>query len=119
MAPLERRAQVVVLLFETSQRVGLPRTEQFLVRLFCECKEVVTMALPNRFDASAFHEAFPGILPHRLEQFVAKASVALLDRHKALVDERGQEIEHLAILNVVAGADMFRRVERPPSGEHR
>ena len=64
------------------------------------------MALANRFGASAFHEASPGILPHGLKQFVAKACVARLDRREALVDERGQEIERLAILNVVAGAQI-------------
>ena len=119
MAPLERQAQIVVLLFETSQPVGLLRTEQLLVRLLRQRNEVVPMALPNRFGASALHEAFPRILPHGLEQSVAKASVALLDRDEALVDERGQEIEHLAILDVVAGADALRRVERPSSGKYR
>ena len=119
VAPLERRAQIAVLLFETSQPVGLLRTEQFPVRLLDQCKEVVSMTLPNRLGASAFYEALPGILPDGLEQSVAKARVALLDSDQALIDERGQEIEHLAIFDLVAGADPLRRLERPPTGKYR
>src|SRR5262245_56486878 len=77
------------------------------------------MAIADRLGASAFKEALPRILPNRLEQPVATACVALLHGHEALVDERGQVIEHSAVLDVAADADALRRVERPSSGKYR
>ena len=69
-----------MLLFQTPQPRGLLGTHQIRLRLLRERHEVILMPSPNRLAALALPQHLSRILPHRLQQPIARAFGLELDQ---------------------------------------
>ena len=76
----------------------------------------VALLAPAR---SPFLEPLEPVLPHGLEQPIARHAVAGLHGDERLVHERGDAVEDVLRLERLARADRLRRVEREAAEEHR
>ena len=74
------------------------------------------MARQVRFPR--LREPVPGVLLDRAEHPVARCAVALGEQQRFL-GQRGEQLEHLLLLDPVAGADPLGRFQARPAGEHR
>ncbi len=65
------------------------------------------------------HEPFARILADGLEETVpARAGTLAVSHHQRLIDQPRQQIEHVALVDAVAAADLLGGLERPAGGEH-
>ncbi len=66
-------------------------------------------------------EAFGGVVANRLKQPVAGRTVDYIGLDQALADQRGHQVEHLPVGDVIAGGDRFarHRVQAPAKTDSR
>lgn len=77
----------------------------------------VSVPYPLRFAADV--QALFRVLPHRLEEAVARRLVPLFHPHQRLLDQLCEQSQDVCPRDVVARADGFRRGEIAASGEDR
>ena len=81
--------------------------------------EVLGVTLAERLGLAGSVEPALGVLADALEQVVAGGGVgALSDGDHRLVDEGGEQVEHVEFVEVVAGAAAFGSFEWEVVGEH-
>ncbi len=115
----QRRAQVVVLGLEPIEPRLLGAARQLWLRLVRKRKEVREVALVAGRAVGQRVQPLRRVLLNRLEQPVARRAVALVDDDEALVDERRDELDHVARIDRFAGTDPLRGFERKAPDERR
>jgi hypothetical protein len=118
-APPQRGAQVVVL------GVGPPHESHAAAHVELDLgplgQRQVPVAVPiaHRLDLAGLGQPLPAILPHRLEQPVARLVAARLGLHQRLGDQLEEQLEHVVRDHLAAGGDGLGGLEREAAGEDR
>ena len=76
------------------------------------------MSLGYRLAFVTSHQEFPGILPDRLEEVVARLVAFLSHSDQRLVHQRQQAGEHICSVQIVAAADLLRCLQTEAADEH-
>ena len=103
------------------QPLSLLRTLQFLLRFFRQHQEVISVLArdtPCRLRSPS--QPVPGILPHRLQQPIARRSPAAPHDHTRLLSTRAvskSSISHSS--TSLARTHLLRRFQRPAPRKHR
>jgi hypothetical protein len=86
--------------------------------LLRQVKVIACVSLTHGDPLAAFHETLSGVLTDRLQQSIPALHVPLIGLHQRLVDQLGEQIEHVRLLDAVSSIDNFGCRERPAAGEH-
>jgi hypothetical protein len=111
---LEGRAQVGVIGGNGVHRRGLGIRAHLRLDPRRNRRVVPAVPVARRVLLALFCEQFGRVLAQTLEHRELGGAVAVAAPDQALLDERGHAVHHVGHL-----ADLLRRVQRPPSDEHR
>ena len=75
------------------------------------------MAAQRRFALRRLDEPLPGVLAHGFEQPEPGLRRSRVGEHERLLDEPPEHVEDVHLVDRVAGADVFGRLEARPAGE--
>jgi hypothetical protein len=75
------------------------------------------LALSRRLLAAG-SQLLGTVLAERLQQAVPGRVAVRFGDDDRLVHELGQQVKDLPVLDAIAGADCFGRLQCPPAGEH-
>ena len=89
-----------------------------LGREVIERKHRVSLAIADSIAIMRLGEPLERVLTDRLEHPVSNSHAALLGEHERLLDQCREQVEHRVAIELLAGADLFAKVEREPTHEH-
>ena len=117
IAPPMRRQDVLALAVEPRQPCALIRSHELRPRGFRKRNVELEMTRPRRLAVVRGTQTFLRILADRLQHPVAVAAGVQCDQR--LLDELGDEVEHVALVEPIAGRDCFRGFQREAARKYR
>ena len=112
--PTHRGADVVVLGTERGEPFQLLGAAQMRVRDLGELGEVREVRVARQLRFLRIREPLPGVLLDRAEHPVARCAVAVGEQQR-LLGQRGEQLEHLLLLDRIADADPLGRLQARPA----
>ena len=115
-----RGAQVVLLEIQAIQPLALLRPLHAVAALLGEVEEVQAVACRRGQRAFTCRQLLGGVLADRLEHAETPDADALLHHDERVFDQRGQQVEHVVGLDLVAiGAHRLGSCQIEATGKHR
>src|SRR5438034_9680072 len=94
-APVQTRPQILILVFQTLQLLGLLRTHEFWLSLFRQRQEVVPMPCPHPFLVAYGNQLVTRVLADGFQHCKTRFAMGLGLRRKTLANQRFQDLENV------------------------
>ncbi len=116
--PRDRRSDVVEVGFDALCPIDLGARPQSRSCVASERGEVPGVPLAGGVRSAGGHEAFLGVLSDRFQLPVPRPDVRMFGVDQRLVDQTRKRVDHFDVIDIVAGAQRLRGIERASAREH-
>ncbi len=115
---LRRLTQIPCFVIETLEPLALRRPANGAGCLVGKLEVVGEVAVPQRLLLPTFAQLLAGILSNGFEQDEARLIAVVVLCEQAFVDQRGDPVEDLVLLQPIARADCLDRFQSRTAGKH-
>lgn len=117
--PIERATEIVNVLTQRITPARLLRSSEVRLRLLCQRRKESRVTAARGRLLSGLHQPLAGVVADRVEELPTRAGSVVLDRDKAVLDERSEGFEQVLARLLIDSHDRLGRCERPPPTEAR
>jgi hypothetical protein len=116
--PIERGADVGLLHVDGPEPFALPGSSKRGAAALAQIRHVLRHAPKRRVGLASLDQALPSVLGQRLEHPVASLGTRTVNGHQRLVDQPGDALQDLDLVQIGVGGSSLRCRDRAAAGEH-